>query len=157
VSEPSVAISSVDIRAVAPGDHDEWERLYIGYGEFYHSPTAGDIAERVWGWLLDKAHETEGFVAVDVASGRLLGLAHVREFARPLAGARGLYLDDLFVAPDARGRGVATALLGSVRSLAAARGLDVVRWITASDNTTAQRVYDKLADKTHWVTYNITV
>ncbi|RFA08803.1 GNAT family N-acetyltransferase [Subtercola boreus] len=146
----------VSIRPLAASDFDEWQRLYVGYGEFYNSPTAGVIASRVWGWLLDPAHETEGFVAVD-GGGRLVGLAHVREFARPLAGARGLYLDDLFVAPDARGSGVATALLTSLRSLAAARGLDVVRWITASDNDTAQRVYDKLADKTAWVTYNITV
>ncbi|WP_253258900.1 GNAT family N-acetyltransferase [Subtercola boreus] len=148
--------AGVSIRPVEAGDVDQWQRLYIGYGEFYNSPTAGDIATRVWGWLLDPAHETEGFVAVD-GSERLVGLAHVREFARPLAGARGLYLDDLFVAPDARGGGVATALLTSLRSLAAARGLDVVRWITAADNATAQRVYDKLADKTAWVTYSITV
>ncbi|MDF2441987.1 MAG: hypothetical protein JWR01_190, partial [Subtercola sp.] len=130
----------VSIRPIAAGDCEEWQQLYVGYGEFYHSPTEGAIAARVWGWLLDPAHESEGFVAVD-ASGRLLGLAHVREFARPLAGARGLYLDDLFVSPDARGLGVATAILTELKSIATARGLDVVRWITAADNHTAQRVY----------------
>ena len=143
------------IRPVAPGDCESWERLYVGYGAFYHSPTEGDIARPVWGWLLDPAHETEGLVAS--VDGVLVGLVHFREFARPLAGTRGIYIDDLFVAPDARGSGAATALIGEVRSVAASRGADVVRWITAADNATAQRVYDRLADKTAWVTYNITV
>ncbi|RFA22119.1 GNAT family N-acetyltransferase [Subtercola boreus] len=149
-------MATVTVRPVEVGDHAEWELLFIGYGQFYSSPTEGAVAARVWSWLLDPGHETEGFVAVD-DRGRLLGLAHVREFARPLAGARGLYLDDLFVAPHARGAGVATSLLNELKSLAADRGLDVVRWITASSNDTAQRVYDKLADKTAFVTYNITV
>ena len=34
-------------------------------------------------------------------------------------------------------------------------GLSVVRWITATDNDTAQRVYDKVAEKTEWVTYDL--
>jgi hypothetical protein len=30
-----------------------------------------------------------------------------------------------------------------------------VRWITAEDNARARRLYDRVAQKTHWVTYEI--
>ena len=87
--------------------------------------------------------------------GTPIGLAHVREFARPLDGSTGLYLDDLFVLPDARGEGAGTALLEKLRDLAQERGLSVVRWITAKDNQTARRLYDRVAEKTKWVTYDL--
>ena len=35
------------------------------------------------------------------------------------------------------------------------RGLSVVRWITAKDNETARRLYDRFAEKTKWVTYDL--
>jgi hypothetical protein len=31
----------------------------------------------------------------------------------------------------------------------------VVQWVTAQDNTTAQKLYDEVADRTSWVTYEI--
>ena len=110
--------------------------------------------ERVWEWLLDPQHESFALVAVD-ADDRPIGLAHYREFARPLAGRTGIYLDDLFTAPDARGSGAASALIARLKALATERGCDVVRWITANDNVTAQRLYDRLATRTEWVTYDL--
>lgn len=142
------------VRELGPADRADWQRLYAGYGEFYESPLTHEKAERVWCGLLDDSYETFGLVAVD-DSARLVGLAHYREFARPLAGGRGLYLDDLFTSPEARGSGAATALLDALKRIALERGLGVVRWITAADNIVAQRVYDRVATKTEWVTYDL--
>ncbi|UBQ04203.1 GNAT family N-acetyltransferase [Curtobacterium sp. TXMA1] len=100
------------------------------------------------------AHGLSGLVAED-ADGRLLGLADLRRFARPSSATTGLYLDDLFTAPDARGRGVATALLHEAAATAAAEGASVIRWITAEDNATARAVYDRVAEATPWVTYDM--
>ena len=41
-------------------------------------------------------------------------------------------------------------------ALARERGWSVVRWITAEDNATAQRLYDRHATRTPWVTYDLT-
>ncbi len=79
----------------------------------------------------------------------------MREFCRPLDGSKGLYLDDLFVVPDARGAGAGTALLEELRTIAKDRGLSVVRWITAKDNQEARKLYDRVAEKTKWVTYDL--
>ena len=43
-------------------------------------------------------------------AGRLLGLAHFRPMPRPLTGSTAGFLDDLFVAPAARGAGVGDAV-----------------------------------------------
>jgi GNAT superfamily N-acetyltransferase len=142
------------VRALRADDRADWQRLYSGYAEFYENPLTDERADRVWSDLLDDGHESFGLVAVD-DDDRPVGLAHCREFARPLAGSRGLYLDDLFTGPEARGGGIATTLLEAIRELARERGLTVVRWITASDNVRAQRVYDRVATKTAWLTYDL--
>ena len=108
----------------------------------------------MWSWLLDPAHEVKGVVAVD-GDDRLVGLAHYRSFARPLDASIGCFLDDLFVAPDARGGGVADTLLAHLRSLARENGWSVVRWITSDNNYRARSKYDQVATRTMWVTYDM--
>ena len=83
------------------------------------------------------------------------GLAHLREWIRPLRGARSGYLDDLFVDQAVRGEGVVDALFAEIDMLAVARGWDVVRWTTADDNYRARSVYDNVAVRTSWITYDM--
>ena len=142
------------VRRVDDGEFFTWLDLYTGYGEFYDSPLTDEKAVLVWSWLTDPTHELEAYFALNEA-GEPIGLAHVRVFSRPLAGSRGLFLDDLYVAPGARGQGAATAILETLRTRAQEEGLSVVRWITAGDNAAAQRVYDRVAEKTEWVTYDL--
>ena len=142
------------VRRVDDGEFFTWLDLYAGYGDFYDSPLTDEKAVLVWSWLTDPTHELEAYFALNDA-GEPIGLAHVRVFSRPLAGSRGLFLDDLYVAPGARGQGAATAILETLRTRAQEEGLSVVRWITAADNAAAQRVYDRVAEKTEWVTYDL--
>lgn len=141
------------IRAIAEADRAAWERLYAGYGAFYKVDQTPQMRAVVWGWLHDPAHGSEGLVAE--LDGHLIGLAHFRAFARPLSASIGGYLDDLFVDPDARGSGAAAGLLDAVKVLGAGRGWSVIRWITADDNYRARGLYDRLAERTKWVTYDI--
>ena len=144
---------TIEVRPVRDGDFFAWLDLYTKYAEFYETELTDQRALLLWSWLTAPEHEESGYVAVD--GERIVGLAHVREFARPLEGDRGLFLDDLFVAEDERGAGVGRSLIEHVRSLAQERGLGVVQWITAQDNAAAQRVYDAVAARTSWVTYEI--
>lgn len=145
---------TVTVREPTDKDFFAWLDLYAGYGDFYSTPLTDDKAVLVWSWLTDAAHEENAFVAV-ADGGDLVGLAHYREFARPLAGGRGLFLDDLFVAPAQRGRGVGRSLISAVKERAESLGLNTVRWITGSDNQTAMKLYDTVADRTSWVMYGI--
>ena len=130
-------------------------RLSSGaYRDFYRLTPDPRVVERVWGWLVDEDHEVNAFVAE--VEGRLVGFAHYRPFSRPSTGTVGLYLDDLFASPDVRGTGVGRALVDEVTAVARRDGRSVVRWITAEDNVQARRLYNGLAQATHWVTYDRT-
>lgn len=131
----------------------DWERLYAGYAAFYRVTQTPEMRATVWGWIMDPAHEVKALVAED-ASGRALGLAHYRPFARPLSASTGCFLDDLFVAPETRGMRVGEALIEALAALARERGWSVVRWITADDNYRARTAYDRVATRTMWITYD---
>jgi GNAT superfamily N-acetyltransferase len=142
------------VRRVRAEDFDEWRALYRGYADYYGVVQPEEAACRVWGWINDPAHEVEALVA-EGPDGRLVGLAHFRAFARPLSATVGGFLDDLYVHPDSRGSGAADLLLGELRALAGRRGWSVVRWITADDNHRARGMYDRVATRTMWVTYDM--
>ena len=145
-----------EIRPVKYRDFFNWLPLFAGYGEFYGTPVHDEKALLVWSWISEKKHDLSALVAQD-EDGSLVGLAHYRTFARPLAGGTGIYIDDLFVSPDARGTGVATALIEKVTEIARAQRSEIVRWVTAPDNDEAQVLYDKIAKRTDWITYDLTV
>ena len=139
---------------VEPRDANAWAELYSGYRAFYHLPDDPEAVATAWRWVRDGRHGLVGLVAVD-GRDRPLALANLRWFARPSSATMGLYLDDLFTAPEARGMGAAGALLEHAAERARQGGGSVVRWITAADNATARSVYDSHAIATPWVTYDM--
>jgi GNAT superfamily N-acetyltransferase len=145
-----------EIRPVSDRDFFNWLPLFASYGDFYGTPVSDEKALLVWSWISENLHGVSALVAQD-ESGALVGLAHYRTFARPLAGGTGIYIDDLFVAPEARGTGIATALIARVTDIARSQRAGIVRWITAPDNDEAQILYDKVANRTEWVTYDLQV
>lgn len=147
---------TVTVRPIAQADHPAWDTLYQGYAEFYGVTQTPEMRDTVWGWLFDDNAQSKGLVAV-TDDGTIVGITHYRPFARPLSATTGGFLDDLFVSPDARGLGAADALISGVKAEAAIRGWTVVRWITAEDNYRARAVYDRMSDRTKWVTYDLPV
>ncbi len=140
------------VKPLQPQDRAEWERLYRGYAAFYKTVMTDEILDTVWGWIHDDGNPFFGLIARD-AAGRAVGLMHCRQMPSPLRGALVGFLDDLFVDPDARGQGVVEALYQALNDLGREQGWPFIRWITAEDNYRGRAVYDRLAEKTHWVTY----
>lgn len=153
-SRPAV-IRPVVIRPIEAADRPEWERLFSAYGEFYETAFDQEVLDGVWAWLTDPAHPVSAWVAAgdDAGSPRLVGFAHLRRTEDTFTAGSGWFLDDLYVDPARRGDGLAAALIDAIAAHAAARGGGTLRWITAADNSTAQRLYDRVATRTRWVTY----
>jgi len=140
------------IRAIAPADRQAWQRLFTAYGVFYETQFTDDVVDAVWALLLEPGSGVDALVAE--RDGMVVGFAHYRSHPDTFTGGRDWFLDDLYVDPDARGAGHATALIEHVADLARSTGpAGTLRWITAADNERAQRVYDRIAIKTTWVTY----
>ena len=144
--------------AVGPAgeaDRGRWQELYAAYAEFYAEPMTPERFDLVWSWIHDPAVGFGALLVRPAAGGDAVGLAHYRPYLRPLAGSVGGYLDDLFVHPAARGGGAVDALLASLREIGLARGWSKIRWITADDNYRARSKYDRVAERTTWVTYDM--
>jgi GNAT superfamily N-acetyltransferase len=141
------------IRRARAADDAQWRELFLAYGVFYNTAFDSDVLSGVWKWIMDPHHPVTAWVADH--EGTLLGFAHVREQPDTFRAGPSWFLDDLFTTPSARGQGVATALINHARAVAADSGGGDMRWITAADNVRAQRIYDTLATKTTWVTYEL--
>ena len=149
-----MAGTDITIRPVTRDDAAQWHHLYTGYAEFYRVEQTAEMRDTVLSWLLDDAHTSQGLVA-EASDGTLAGLAHFRPFARPLSASTGMYLDDLFVDPEHRGSGAARLLLAGLARIAADRGWTLARWITRDDNYRARGLYDQVAARTDWITYDM--
>ena len=112
------------------------------------------IADRVWDWTNDPAHNLEALFA-RTPEGRVVGLAHFRALPRPLTGSTTGLLDDLFVDPEFRWEQVANQLITALAELARQRGWTLIRWLIGDDNYRARGVYDRLAERTMWITYQM--
>lgn len=145
----------ITVHAVEEHDFTQWSNLYRAYAGYYETTQTADMREKVFSWLLDDAHPQRGLVAHMGDESQLLGFAHYRTFSRPLAASHGLFLDDLFVDPATRGQGVARLLLNRLAAIAAEENATVVRWITRDNNYQARFLYDDVAERTDWITYDM--
>jgi GNAT superfamily N-acetyltransferase len=148
------------IRPIRPGDREAWWALFIAYGVFYETDFAPAVLDGVWAWLMDAAHEVSALVAEVDSDGpggtggpTLVGFAHLRRLHDTFTAGPAWSLDDLYVVPEQRGAGIARALIAACEATAHEAGGGTLRWITASDNSTAQRLYNTVATRTTWVTY----
>lgn len=147
---------SITVRDPAADDRPDWERLYRDYAEFYGVPMNDEILATVWGWITDPDQAFHAIVAIDDERGGCVGLMHYRPMFSPLRGNMAGFLDDLYVDPAARGGGAVQALFRELGARGRQRDWPVIRWITRDNNYRARAVYDRVATRTDWVTYELT-
>ncbi|HFB67275.1 MAG TPA: GNAT family N-acetyltransferase [Aeromonadales bacterium] len=135
-------------------DRLPWEQLYRAYADFYEVPMTPEILDRVWEWIFATDYPFYALMA-KTESGEALGMMHYREMPSPLRGAKAGFLDDLYVLPAFRGRGGVQALFKKLKQVAKSEGWPFVRWITAENNYRGRAVYDKVAERTQWLTYQM--
>jgi len=141
------------IREIKLTDKEQWENLYEGYAKFYKVEMNKTILKTVWNWIHDKNHEVEGIVYE--INNKIVGLAHYRKMPRPLRGQEIGFLDDLYVDPDYRRKGIGEKFLNYLKELSKSRGWNLIRWLTHDDNIKAKSLYDRAAEKTNWDLYEL--
>lgn len=145
----------ISVRPVAREDYDQWLPLWEGYNAFYgrSGPTAlaGEITRMTWMRFFDAYEPMHALVAE--SGGRLVGLTHYLFHRSTTAIEPSCYLQDLFTAEEKRGRGIASALINAVYDAARRAGSPRVYWQTHETNLTAQRLYDKVAERSGFIVY----
>jgi GNAT superfamily N-acetyltransferase len=107
--------------------------------------------------IADPVREGMQLLARD-ESGRAIGFATIFWTWSTTRAARIGVMNDLFVAPGARGTGAAEALIGACRERCRAHGAARLAWRTALDNHRAQAVYDRVGGRrSQWLDYDLPV
>lgn len=131
----------IAIAPLIPADRAEWEALARGYKAFYRDEIPQQRYDETWAALIEN-ERIHGLTArID---GRIAGIAHYLFHAQTW-GPDCCYLQDLFTAEAARGKGVATALIDAVAKEARKRGAVKYYWLTKEDNAPARALYDRIA------------
>ena len=141
----------VVIRPISENEREAWNPLWAGYLAFYKTTLPQEISDLAW----DRFHDPEEpiFALGGYINGELMGIAHYLFHRSTWAPDRYCYLEDLFVAPAARGRGLGRALIEAVYERAQAANASRVYWLTQSSNTQARILYDRVADNLGFIQY----
>jgi GNAT superfamily N-acetyltransferase len=144
---------TVEIREVRPEDEAAWLPLWADYLRFYQVDLAPEVIQGTWNRLFDPASRLSMRIAV--VDGTLSGFAihHYHESTWSLSPT--CYLEDLYLDPKFRGRGIGRALLDDLVSICRDKGCSALYWHTDHDNVTARRLYDRYAAADRFVRYRL--
>jgi len=141
-------VGEADLEALAP--------LMRGYCDFYGvSPTDSALLALARALIAGPELEGQQVLARD-GDGRAVGFATIFWSWSTLSASRIGVMNDLFVLPDARGTGVAEALIAECRERCQARGAPSLGWQTAKDNHRAQALYERVGGvREEWLDYSL--
>ncbi len=142
------------LRAPRADDEPAWRGMWADYCGFYETPVAEDVTRALWARLLEGNGAVRGVLATD-AAGAALGFAHYVLHPHTWSEKTLCYLEDLYVSPQARGRGVGHALIEHLVAAGRQSGWGRVYWHTNADNATARRLYDRFIPADEFVRYTV--
>jgi GNAT superfamily N-acetyltransferase len=151
-------ISSQETRALSvrdPRADDEfaWRRLWAGYIAFYEAEVSEEVTLGTWKRLLAAGPAMFGRIAE--SDGEVVGFTVCVVHSGSWTLAPACYLEDLFVDPEARGRGIGAALIEDLILRCRERGWARLYWHTRESNAAARRLYDKFARADDFVRYRL--
>jgi ribosomal protein S18 acetylase RimI-like enzyme len=147
------------IERVGSGDLDDLLPLMRGYCDFYAVAPSDEELRALCTELIHNP-DTAGLqlIARDDTDKTPLGFATIFWSYSTLSASRIAIMNDLYVAPAARRSGLGAALIRACQAECAERGVAILEWQTAHDNTRAQSLYDTFgAQRSAWLTYTLAV
>lgn len=139
------------IRALTTTDRAAWEPLWQGYLTFYKTQIAPEVTDVTWARFHDAnvpMHAHGAFI-----EGELLGIVHTIYHYSCWTTGPYCYLQDLFTAEAARGKGIGRALIEFTYAEAKVKGANRVHWLTNESNAEAMVLYNKVATRTGFTQY----
>jgi GNAT superfamily N-acetyltransferase len=153
---PRQLAEGVEIRTARTDEIEEMLPLIRAYCRFYETEPNDEGLRAMFETLIADPSEGAVFIARD--GGRAVGFATLDWKWSSLKAAKIGYLEDLFVDPEARGRGIADALIEVCAKRCRELGMPAMCWQTAPDNRRAQQVYDRTgAEAEPYLEYDLTL
>lgn len=143
---------------IEPITEEQFERLLpliAAYQRFYEAEQIDEERNRAF-FARFIAPSEDGMLLGAWREDELLGYACLYWSFTSIAPGETVLLNDLYVDPDVRGQGVGRALIEASAAVARDRGALRLEWMTATDNETAQRLYDSTgAERSEWIEYEL--
>jgi ribosomal protein S18 acetylase RimI-like enzyme len=131
--------ATLTVRRAGRADLPKLGELFDAYRQFYGRPSDRE-ASRAFVEARMEAEESVVFLAVDEA-GEAVGFTQLYPLFSSVRMVRIFVLNDLFVTPEARGRGAARALIAAAERFAKEEGAASLSLSTAHDNVAARSLY----------------
>jgi GNAT superfamily N-acetyltransferase len=136
---------------MTPEMRSAWEPLWQAYLAFYKTSVPPEVTDVTWQRLHDPDVPMFALGAFD--GPKLVAFTHYVFHLSTWTVGRYCYLQDLFTAEEARGRGAARLLIEEVYRRAAEAGASRVYWLTHETNARARALYDQVADNAGFIQY----
>jgi GNAT superfamily N-acetyltransferase len=147
------------VRRAKAGDEADWRRLWRAYCDFYAIVIAPDVTDVLWRRIAGEREPIFALVAeIEGGAGHspfLIGMANCVLHPYTWGTEQICYLEDLFVAKEARGLGVGSALIRALIQLSRENGWPRLYWNTHQDNRTARSLYNKFTPADPFVRYTV--
>ena len=143
---------SNSINSLGQQDHEDWIVLWQGYLDFYNIKLSNEVTAKTWERINNPEVDIYGICARTETEG-IVGIAHYLFHPVTWSISDRCYLEDLFVVDTQRGSGIGKALIEAVYQAGEQRNADQVYWLTAEDNASARRLYDKVGQLTPFIKY----
>lgn len=147
---------SETIRRARPGDEAELTAMIRELAEFEHASEECTVTETQMGEALFGPEPTVHGHLVEVDGHAAAAALWFRNFST-WDGVGGIYLEDLYVRPQFRRRGLARKLLATLAAECVERGYSRLSWAVLDWNVNAIALYDSVGGKpqSEWITYRV--
>lgn len=142
------------ITTITAADRPRWTELWRAYLAFYETDLSPSIYDHTWSRLMQD-HELHAYAAraANDPASEIIGITHFLYHPSGWTLTPACYLQDLYVAPEARGQGVARTLIEAVAAHARTQKAARLYWLTQTHNATARLLYDRVAKYTGFIRY----
>ena len=145
---------NVTIAPLSINDKDDWRNLWQNYLAFYNTDLSNEVYETTFERLIDPNNQQQ-HALIARQDQNPVGLVHYIYHPHNWRIDNVCYLQDLYVTSAVRNQGLGRALIEAVYSEAQTQGVDNVYWLTQDFNHSARKLYDKVAELTPFIKYQM--
>ncbi len=149
-------MATVEVRQAEAADWPAWHRMWLANCAHFGASVPPADNRELWRRILDPGHPVGALVCGGADAGSpLVGFAHYVLHPHTFSSRPVCCLEDLWVDPSGRGIGTGRRLIDALIAHGRNRGWRRIYWHTDSDNAAARVLYDRVAQLTDYVRYDI--